>query len=229
MSSTSVPWPVAHLTGSAADFHQRDLPDPLVAELWWFDVQGPTVVLGSTQPDAVVDQSAAERGGVEVVRRRSGGGAVWLAPGAATWVDVLLPSSDHRWSVDVGRSAVWLGSIWAEVLAVAGVGDARVHEGPMVRGPRDGLVCFAGLAAGEVSVDGRKVVGIAQRRTRSGARLQCAVLHAWDADPLLAVLALTPQERAALGDEVADAAVGIGAMSSRYLVEGLQTRLRASS
>ena len=31
------------------------------------------------------------------------------------------------------------------------------------------LVCFGGVGAGEVTVDGRKVVGLAQRRTRHGA------------------------------------------------------------
>jgi hypothetical protein len=42
-------------------------------------------------------------------------------------------------------------------------------------------VCFAGLAAGEVIVDGAKVVGISQRRTRAGARFQCSVPLRWDA------------------------------------------------
>ena len=37
------------------------------------------------------------------------------------------------------------------------------------------LVCFAGVGPGEVLAGGRKLVGISQRRTRAGARFQCAV------------------------------------------------------
>ena len=41
-------------------------------------------------------------------------------------------------------------------------------------------ICFAGIGPGEVTVDGRKVVGLAQRRTRAGALFQCAALLRWD-------------------------------------------------
>ena len=41
-------------------------------------------------------------------------------------------------------------------------------------------ICFAGVGPGEVLIDGAKVVGISQRRTRAGARFQCAVLRTWD-------------------------------------------------
>ena len=60
--------------------------------LWWSEVEVPTVVLGSTQAFDVVDADRAAQAGVAVVRRRSGGGAVWLAPGVVTWVDLLLPA-----------------------------------------------------------------------------------------------------------------------------------------
>ena len=44
------------------------------------------------------------------------------------------------------------------------------------------VVCFAGLAAGEVTVGGAKVVGISQRRTRAGGRFQCSVPLQWNAE-----------------------------------------------
>ncbi|MDQ3757058.1 MAG: hypothetical protein M3394_04340, partial [Actinomycetota bacterium] len=66
-------------------------------------------------------------------------------------------------------------------------------------------VCFAGLGPGEVSVGGRKVVGIAQRRTRFGALFQCAVHRTWDPAPLVARLGLPP----AAVDELAGAAAGV--------------------
>jgi lipoate-protein ligase A len=129
-------------------------------------------VLGSTQPEV------PERG-VRVVRRRSGGGAVLVGPGEVLWVDVLLPAGDPLWEDDVGRSFHWLGQAWVDALATVGV-EARWHDGPMVCTPWCRQVCFAGIGRGEVTVDGRKVVGLAQRRTRAGALFQCAALLKWN-------------------------------------------------
>lgn len=221
-------WAVEHHRGSATGFHGRVLPEEVRPVLWWFEVDAPAVALGSTQGPAVVDDAAARAAGVEVVRRRSGGGAVWLAPGEVTWVDVLLPAGDRHWDDDVARSATWLGRAWAGALAAVGVTGAAVHTGPVVRTARSGLVCFAGLAPGEVTVDGRKAVGIAQRRTRAGARFQCAVLHRWDPEPLLAVLALTAGDRRSARAELDRAATGIGAVAPEALVAALAERLHAA-
>ena len=111
------PWAVEEVTSPVAEFHARALPDPVVRTVWWQEPAHPTVVLGSTQPDDVVDRGRATAAGVDVVRRRSGGGAVWLAPGAVTWVDVVVPAADPLWLDDVGRAAYWLGEAWAEALA----------------------------------------------------------------------------------------------------------------
>lgn len=221
MSGPGATWPRAHQVGSAAAFHGRDLPDPVRRAVWWFEVAGPAVALGSTQRLDVVDAEAAAAAGVEVVRRRSGGGAVWLAPREVTWVDVLVPADDPRWQDDVGRAAHWLGAAWVEALAALGVAGAEVHTGGLVRTGWSDLVCFAGLGPGEVTLDGRKVVGLAQRRTRAGARFQCAVLHRWDPGPLLAVLALSAEERARAAVELADVAHGVGGVSPRTVVDAL--------
>ncbi|MCU1372193.1 MAG: hypothetical protein JWO77_3387, partial [Ilumatobacteraceae bacterium] len=90
-------WPVERHRGSAAEFHQRSIPDALTPALWWFEVERPAVVLGSTQRLDVVDGPAAAEAGIEVARRRSGGGAVYLDPDGAIWIDVLLPVADPRW------------------------------------------------------------------------------------------------------------------------------------
>ncbi len=222
----TAPWSVERHVGSATTFHGRGLPEPARRAVWWFEVAGPAVALGSTQRPEVVDARAAASAGVEVVRRRSGGGAVWLAPGDTTWVDVILPAEDPRWVDDVGRAATWLGHAWVEALAALGVDGIDVHEGPLVRSAWSDLVCFAGLAPGEVVADGRKVVGISQRRTRHAARFQCAVLHRWDPLPLLDVLALDPADRARAAGELADAAAGIGPVAPAALVAGLLARLR---
>lgn len=222
---TARPWRVERHLGTAAAFHARVVPEPARRVVWWFEVTGPAVALGSTQPDAVVDRAAAAAAGVDVVRRRSGGGAVWLEPGAVTWVDVVLPAGDPRWVDDVGRSALWLGEAWARALAALGLADLAVHRGPLVRGPWSPLVCFAGLGPGEVLLGGRKVVGISQRRTRGAARFQCAVLHRWDPAPLAEVLAISAAERAALVTDLAAEAVGIGAVEPATVVAALVAAL----
>jgi len=225
---TTADWPVEHHRGSAADFHARTIPDAPGTALWWFEVERPAVVLGSTQRDEVIDAAAARRTGVEVAKRRSGGGAVLLEPGGAIWIDVILPAGDARWEHDVGRSFAWLGEAWVRVLREMGLADAEVHAGPLLRRPWSDLVCFAGLGPGEVTVGDRKVVGISQRRTRAGARFQCALLQRWDPALLLEVLDLSTDDRAHAARDLADAGLGIGGVDPGHVVQLLRTSVAAT-
>jgi lipoate-protein ligase A len=159
------------------------------------EVTGPALVLGSTQPESVVDIDAARATGIDVVRRRSGGGAVLLLPGRHTWVDVTIGRSDPLWDDDVAIAFHWLGRAWARAGGALGVAPA-VHTGAPVESAWSRRVCFAGIGAGEVLLDGQKLVGISQRRTRDGARFQCLLLRAWDPAPLLDLLAVDAVERA---------------------------------
>ena len=170
-------WHVERARGSATEFHQQDLPPERA--LWIFEVERPVIVLGSSQADVDIPS-------IEVVRRRSGGGAVYLAPGEALWCDVVVPRGDELWDDDVGRATYWLGEAWA-----AAVGDpAVVYRGAMVRNEWSDVVCFAGLGPGEVTVGGRKAVGISQRRTRDAARFQCVAYEQWNPRPLVDLLGL---------------------------------------
>jgi lipoate-protein ligase A len=162
--------------------------DPVERSVWVFDVSSPALVLGSTQTLDVVDLDAAAAAGVEVVRRRSGGGAVLLVPGESLWVDVVVPRGDALWDDDVGRASHWLGAVWHSALSACGV-EGTVHTGSIVHTAWSRLVCFAGLGPGEVLVDGRKAVGISQRRTRAGARFQCVAHRRWPGEELVALLA----------------------------------------
>jgi lipoate-protein ligase A len=87
---------------------------------------------------------------------------------------------------------VRIGEGWVEALRGVVDGELTVHRGPQVRTAWSELVCFAGLAPGEVLVDGVKLVGISQRRTRRGARFQCAVNRRFDGDLLIELLADPP-------------------------------------
>jgi lipoate-protein ligase A len=174
-----------------------------------YDIARPTLVLGSSQPDAAVDPDRVRERDVEVVRRRSGGSAVLVEPGVAVWVDVTIPAGDPWWDNDVGRAFHWLGAVWTEVLIAGGV-LARWHDGAMQRTPWSPWVCFAGLGPGEVTVGGRKVVGLSQRRTREGALFQCCAALRWEPERLLDLLALSDAERARAASDIAPLATGIG-------------------
>ncbi len=211
-------WAVRHLAGEAGDLHLRPLPPVVGREVWVLAPLRPALVLGSTQADALVDLDEAARLGVEVVRRRSGGGVVMVGPDDPLWVDVVLPAGDPLWDDDVGRATWWLGDAWAAALAEVGVAGGEVHRGALACGRLGRLVCFATVGAGEVTVGGRKVVGVSQRRTRGGVRFQCAAYRSWTASPLDRLLRLDDGGRA----DVAGAAVGTGVAAADLLAAFLR-------
>ncbi len=178
-------------------------------------VAAPSVVLGSTQPTEVVDRGRAARLGVSVARRRSGGGAVLVAPGEPVWVDLWLPATDPLWSDDAARAFDWVGGAWVAALEQLGLRDLAAHRsGPLNCTAWSKLACFGGIGRGEVVEGGRrKVVGLAQRRTRAGAWFHCACALQWEAEPLVELLDLTPAARARAVRDLDDAAVGVAELA----------------
>lgn len=200
---------VERRAGSVTELETRELPALTAATASVFTVQRPLLVLGSGQRAHTVDAAVAEARGVDVVRRNSGGGAVLLMPGESLWIDVLLPREDPRWVDDIGRSSHWLGDAWARAFETLGV-TAAVHRGGLDRTPWGRLVCFGAIGPGEITLDGRKAIGISQRRTRAGARFQCLALSRWNPRSLLELLDLDPADRARAAAELADVACGVG-------------------
>ena len=139
----------------------------------------------------------AEAAGIEVCRRRSGGGLVHLDPATDCWIDAIVPSGSPLWETDVGRAFHWIGQVWATVLndAIGAGGPAIVHLPGRRTGSGTGratrhLWCFAGLGHGEVTVGANKVVGLSQRRTRGWIRLQSLVMGRWPGGRLASYLDL---------------------------------------
>ena len=191
-------WRVVEEQGSAQALHGDRLPVPDHRLVRVASVAGPALVLGSTQPWDSVDPERARQLGLEVARRRSGGGAVLVRPGHQVWLDIGLPRGDPLWDDDVGRAARWLGEVLAGALRNLGAVGATAHQGPFEPTSWSPLVCFAGRAPGEVVVGDRKVVGTSQRRTRDGAVFQVAVALVWEPDVLLSVLRLPADAEAAI-------------------------------
>jgi lipoate-protein ligase A len=219
---TPPPYRLVRARSTAAEFHARSVPEPPPREIWWHDITTPSLVLGSTQDDSVVDADACRRAGVDVVRRRSGGGAVLLVPGEVTWIDVIVPAAMPGWSDDVHGPMVWLGRHLATAIAeVVGAPTPTVHDGAMVTTPWSRLVCFDGVGAGELLLEGRKLTGISQRRTRGAARLQCCWYSAYEPDRLLELLAPSVRPDAGTLAPVAT----IPAATSAAIVERLTAAL----
>lgn len=170
--------------GTAQSHHSRDLADPSGPTLWWFECPSTAVVLGSTQSETILDSEACRRHGIEVARRRSGGGLVIVGPGRVAWLDVMIPRGHRLWDDDLSRSGIWLAQAWIRGLERLGVTDMSLHEGPLTRTAWSGLVCFDGRGPGEVFLHDSKLVGVSQRRTHDWARFQCALSLRWDPEIL---------------------------------------------
>jgi len=169
----------------------------------------PALVLGSTQSVSIVDPLRAARAGIEVLRRRSGGGAVLIGPGDPVWIDLWVPRGDPLWRDDVLQAAEWVGEWWAAGLDDAGASDMHVHRGGSAAGTWSHLICFAGVGPGEVVVGGRKLVGIAQWRSREGVLFHTCAYRHWDPRPVADLLDLVDAERATIAGKLSTFAAGL--------------------
>ena len=189
-----------HTAGPARSLHDRPIPDPAHPTIWWHEVTTPALVLGSSQHDATIDRDACAHAGIDVVRRRSGGGAVLLVPGEVFWVDVIVPRDDEGLD-DVRASMCRIGAHLCDALVAAAPGlggHVAVHRGSLETTAWSSTICFDGLGPGEVVLDGAKLVGLSQRLTRQAARFQ-ACWHT-DYDPGTLVELLPAASRPSGGD-----------------------------
>jgi lipoate---protein ligase len=160
-------------------------------------VDAPAVVLGSAQDPSLITTPFDP---ISVVRRRSGGGAVWLDSESMVWFDIMISSADPLWQADVGQSMWWVGDLFANALSSLGVTEAVAHRGAMVRHQLDRTICWTGLGPGEVTagIGGPKIVGVAQKRVRDGALFQVGVLLAESQRRLVSIFGLGPADEAAV-------------------------------
>ena len=169
-------------------------------------VTRPAIVLGAAQRNEAIDHEDAEGNGIAVVRRRSGGGAVWLDASSVSWIDVLIGVGDPLWKADVAEAFWWLGDLWANSLRAHDRSlDVAAYQGPLLTNEWSKLICYAGLGPGEVTIDGSKVVGISQKRTREAALFQCGVLHGWDPSMLLHYCVLGDDDRSRAYEDLEEA------------------------
>lgn len=143
--------------------------------------RAPAVVLGCSQRARQADAAVRLPPGVALMVRPSGGGAVLTGPWMVS-ASVALPLA-HPWVA--GRlpdSYRDLGQLHVNVLAGLGVPARALPESEVLAanerlGPRVDWACYGSLAPWEVvDAAGRKLVGLAQRRQRTGVLLVAGTL-----------------------------------------------------
>lgn len=175
--------------------------DPI---LRWYRCTDTALVLGRGQ------QAAAFRGtDLPLVGRFSGGGAVLMDDGLLS-LDVLIPADHALLAGDLGMPFDHVGGAWAQALTCLDIPQVDIHRGPATANRRGSererllaAICYATLGRGEVTSAGRKIVGLAQRRRKPGALVQCGLLRHWNPQPLVAALG------GEIDEDILNAAAGI--------------------
>jgi len=220
-------------TGAAIEqaWNERQLAQPLraaAAQVWTY--HEPAIVLGCSQRTMLA--AARAHSGIEILLRRSGGGAVLAGP----WmlgVSVALPVGHALWSADVVASYRWLGELLAAVLREGRVpASALAPAAARALAPTECLhwACFGGLSPWEVVAAGRKIAGLAQVRTRNAVLLSAGILLAAPDWALLCTALERPAGQVALLQSVTTswAEQGGDAALAGALAPHLQARLRTA-
>ncbi len=188
----------------------------------WYVVSERALVLGASQKTPAVDLAACRDAGVAVYQR-SAGGATVLVDGDMLGLDVALPAGDPLLARDLTASYRPFGSAWRAALRALGVAAELVDVEQARASGRDTsvaaqlarLACFGGLSPYEVTVDGRKVVGLAQVRRRHGGLFQTALQLRWDAPLMSRLLTVPPGDHAALTAALEERVVGLDGVMAR--------------
>ena len=181
---------------------QAQHPQPT---LRWYRPTDAALVLGRGQRADLFDASE-----LQVLGRFSGGGAVLLDGGMLS-LDVIVPAGHPLLDGELSAPFERIGQAWARALTGLGVPGVAVHRGPSTTprkvSDRDRLlaaICYATLGRGEVTSTDRKIVGLAQRRRRHGALIQCGLLRRWQPGALLRALGANAED-----EQILTAAVGL--------------------
>src|SRR5438046_5235009 len=132
----------------------------------------PTVSLGYGQPlDRHVNVEACRRLGVGLVRRPTGGSAIYHdGPERELTYSVVATTDDLGGARDLGETYRWIARALVAGLRALGAPVAMVAVAR--GGDPTPAFCFARTGGDELEVDGRKIVGSAQRR-----RGRCFLQH----------------------------------------------------
>ncbi len=168
------------------------------ATIRFFAWDPPTVSLGYGQAlDGHVDVAACRRLGVGLVRRPTGGSAIYHdGPERELTYTVVATNDDLGVTTDLLEAYRWIARALARGLQALG---APVEIIGIPRAPgRAPAFCFARTGRYEIEIGGRKVVGSAQRRRGRCFLQHGSVLLGADEGRLRALFPTTPDPMATL-------------------------------
>ena len=166
----------------------------------------PTLSLGYFQ---LIESAESDQRwkGATVVRRLTGGGALWHD---AELTYALILSTSHPLSSRTAALYEWVHEAIVRVLSGQGLHAARRGtENPDLDQPAKPFLCFCDRNANDIILHGHKIVGSAQRR-RSGAILQHGSI-------LLRQSPRTPELQGII--DLAENTLGLGEVRQRLLTE----------
>ncbi len=151
----------------------------------------PTVSLGYGQPlDDHVDVAACRALGVGLVRRPTGGSAIYHdGPERELTYSVAATAADLGVAADLSLTYQWIGrALQRGLRALGAAAELMATRAPEGLSP---AFCFARTGTWEIEIGGRKVVGSAQRRHGASFLQHGAVLLGVDAARLRALFPRT--------------------------------------
>ncbi len=199
------------LTNMATDAALLDAIRPGVAVWRWYAWQRPTVSFGRNEAVRTrFSDASLAAAGLDVVRRPTGGRALLHAREITYSVTCPLPLGEGWRLAYAAINAVLLGALTRLGVAatLAGQAPAIIPDGP---------VCFESPAEGEITVDGRKLVGSAVWRQGAGY-LQHGSILLHDDQARIADAALMPLPPAPPAAELARIAPGVNDAALRDAV-----------
>lgn len=147
-------------TNMATDAAMQDSPVPCLRLYTWNPA---SITLGTSQKPAILDLDACRHEGIPVVKRFTGGAAV-LHKDDLTYAFFWPAAAEPAYKpIDLRRK---FQDVFLASFADFGI-TARPCANARWRMPAS-AICFHGQAASEITIDGRKVAGNAQRITRRG-------------------------------------------------------------
>jgi lipoate-protein ligase A len=166
--------------------------------LRFFGWDPPTVSLGYGQAlDDHVDAGACRRLGVGLVRRPTGGSAIYHdGPERELTYSIVATNDDLDLATDLLEAYRWIAKALARGLRALGA-PVEIVGIPRARGPAPAF-CFARTGRYEIEIDGRKLVGSAQRRRGRCFLQHGSVLLGADEPRLRALFPTTPDPMSSL-------------------------------
>ena len=158
----------------------------------------PTVSLGYGQPlEHEVDQAVCRALGVGLVRRPTGGSAIYHdGPERELTYSVAATNDDLGVGVDLLASYRWVARALARGLRALGA-PVEIVERRREYGPVPAF-CFARTGTYELELDGRKIVGSAQRRHGKSFLQHGSILLGIDAPRVAAIFPATADPAASV-------------------------------